>query len=204
MSAALAILLTFPAVDFDMLQGGHEARPEQKLAEPAAAAKECNCTAGGICRCPDGACACSALPRPGRPRPSERSRRILFYTADWCGPCRTFKEVVVPQLAANGWTVGHEPTNHVQAVDVGNSLPRGIDALPTFVLIENGRELERRVGLLDQRGIAELYRGHRVLPQPRGVRRTDLPARITRVPSQSRAAVQRQLVRPCPYCGGFH
>ena len=85
-----------------------------------------------------------------------RSPRLLVYTASWCRPrhgapsaCRRFRESVLPKLEAAGWDVGNKPTNHVQLIEVGTILPDGIESLPTFVLVEDGQEVRRHVGVLD-------------------------------------------------------
>lgn len=73
-------------------------------------------------------------------------RQVLFFCADWCGPCQQAKSDTA-WMAARGWRYG--ANGHVRLVDADREpeLVRryGITSLPTFVLIERttGRELRR-------------------------------------------------------------
>lgn len=104
--------------------------------------------------------------------PRKQRRRILVFTASWCAPCRRFREEIAPKLRAEDWKIGTGPNNHLQYVDVSSGLPEGIEALPTFVLIEDGRELRRRVGELDQWEIGELYKGYSEKPREKSARKS--------------------------------
>lgn len=103
----------------------------------------------------------------------ELRRRVLFFSAGWCGPCRSVKgdlkhpdrtpaaPCVVLQRA--GWRVGPGGRDHIQIIDVDHSpdLARhyGVEVLPTFVLIDAGREVRRVQGAVDQWDLAALYKG---------------------------------------------
>jgi thiol-disulfide isomerase/thioredoxin len=91
-------------------------------------------------------------------------RRLLVYTASWCGPCRTFKAVALPRLVSVGWRVGDGPRDHISFIECDACLPAGITALPTFVLLEDGREISRHVGALDEWGVGELVKGYSERP----------------------------------------
>lgn len=139
-----------------------------------------------------------------------RSPRLLVYTASWCRPrhgapsaCRRFREEVLPKLEAAGWEVGNEPTNHIQLIAVGETPPEGIESLPTFVLVEDGREVRRHVGVLDAWGVGELVKGYSERPEPILSRRGatlsgTIPLSITQ------SALAPPLRQRCRRCGRFH
>ncbi len=66
---------------------------------------------------------------------------VLFFNASWCGPCRQMKPIVA-SLRAEGY--------HMRDIDVDHqrtlATKYGISALPTFVFVENGREVNRFSG----------------------------------------------------------
>lgn len=99
----------------------------------------------------------------------------------------------MPRLQAAGWTVGAEATNHLQLIEVAGALPTGIEALPTFILVEDGREIRRRIGDLDPWSIGELFKGDSERPRPR----TGLH------PGLSAAPLHHTIIRPPPMSGGF-
>lgn len=129
---------------FDMLLLGE--RPQASAARTAAEPAAVSAKHGPV--------------RAARPLP----RRLVVYTARWCGPCRTFEHEVLPKLVAAGWRVGDGPRNHITLIACDGCLPPGIEALPTFVLIEHGRETDRRVGLLDEWDVGEFVKGYSERP----------------------------------------
>ncbi len=70
-------------------------------------------------------------------------KQVYYFTADWCGPCKKVRPIV-------------EELNRDQAdikfqiidVDSEGELARKfqIQSIPTFVLIEDGEEMDRIVG----------------------------------------------------------
>ncbi|MEX0677336.1 MAG: thioredoxin family protein [Pirellulales bacterium] len=66
---------------------------------------------------------------------------VLFFNATWCGPCRQMKPIV-----ANMRRQGY----HMRDVDVDRqrdlTQQYGIRAVPTFVFLENGNEVNRFSG----------------------------------------------------------
>src|SRR5215831_4422983 len=72
---------------------------------------------------------------------------LLDFGADWCGYCRQM-EPVIGQLAAMGY-----PVRKVNA-DRGRALADkyGVQGLPCFVMLVDGREVDRFVGTSDHDG----------------------------------------------------
>ena len=66
---------------------------------------------------------------------------LLDFQADWCGPCRAM-ETTVAQLAAAGYPV--QRVNIDQQRDLARQFH--IQAIPCFVLVNNGQEIDRIEG----------------------------------------------------------
>lgn len=89
-------------------------------------------------------------------------RRILYFQAPWCYYCQEVKEDAYPKLKSVKWKIGMKETDHIQEIDT-DKFPKltekfKIESLPTFVLIVDGKEVDRR-GILGAYEIAELYYG---------------------------------------------
>lgn len=89
-----------------------------------------------------------------------RLRRVLCFKASWCGACRKLERTEFPLLQKQGWRIGDHAGNHVQVIDVDRqpelAQKYGVQSMPTFVLVEDGREIARR-GYLSGADIANLY-----------------------------------------------
>jgi thiol-disulfide isomerase/thioredoxin len=67
---------------------------------------------------------------------------LLDFYADWCGPCRQMMPVV-EQLAAKGYPVRRVNVDQERAL----AARFNIRLLPSFVMVVNGREVDRVVGM---------------------------------------------------------
>jgi len=88
-------------------------------------------------------------------------RRVIVVKARWCGACQLLDREW-PKLRAVRWRIGAGETQHFQLIDVdsdpGVVARYGITGLPTLLLIENGKVLDRTGGL-GARDMAEFYYG---------------------------------------------
>lgn len=66
---------------------------------------------------------------------------LLDFQADWCGPCRSM-EGTINQMVASGYPI--QKINIDQHKDLARQFQ--IQAIPCFVLVSNGHEIERIVG----------------------------------------------------------
>ena len=80
-------------------------------------------------------------------------KKILYFSAAWCGPCNTLGPIME---SASGQV-------NYQKVDVDNnpelSAKYGVRNIPTMVLVENGVEIRRKVGVLTKEQILNFYNG---------------------------------------------
>jgi thioredoxin 1 len=79
---------------------------------------------------------------PAMPASTRAARgEVLFFNATWCGPCRQMKPIVA-QLKREGY--------HLRDVDVDSNRAMaqkyGIRGIPTFVFLQNGKEVHRFSG----------------------------------------------------------
>lgn len=92
---------------------------------------------------------------------SVRNKRFLYFTAKWCIPCKSMKPSF-RKLKRAGWTFGDE-TCHFQEIDVDENTDLqnqyNVDSIPTFVLIENGKEVKRLIGAQSHHTLANTFNG---------------------------------------------
>lgn len=88
-----------------------------------------------------------------------RKTQILLFSAEWCGPCRKFKEVEVPRMKESGWKFGE--TGHVRIVDVDQepdlASQYNVRGCPTAVALRYGVEKSRSVGAQTAESIHAMY-----------------------------------------------
>ena len=65
-----------------------------------------------------------------------------YYTANWCGPCKTFKPIIL-ELVGEGYNI----TLHDIDTERDLALTNRIQSVPTLVISENGEEVDRLVGV---------------------------------------------------------
>lgn len=70
-------------------------------------------------------------------------REMLYFTADWCGPCKMMRPIV-SQIAEDN------PGINIKFVNIDNdediTSKYDIQSVPTFVIQENGKEIRRHIG----------------------------------------------------------
>jgi thioredoxin 1 len=80
-------------------------------------------------------------------------KKILYFSASWCSPCKTLG----PIIESLGNKINYEK------IDVDNdnelSVKHSVRNIPTLVLLENGSEKNRLVGLQTEQQILNFYNG---------------------------------------------
>lgn len=85
---------------------------------------------------------------------SENTVLIDFY-ADWCGPCKRLSPIV-EELAEEEKNVKFVKINIDDNEDI--AIEYQVMSIPTLVVIKNGKEANRSVGLIDKSRIQELIK----------------------------------------------
>ena len=80
-------------------------------------------------------------------------RQLLYFTADWCQPCQTLGPIM-NQISAN---ISVEKIN----VDYESDRARSarVSSVPTVILVENGQEVRRFVGVRNYNDIINFING---------------------------------------------
>ena len=78
-------------------------------------------------------------------------KKILYFTAPWCGPCQTLG----PIIESLSGQINYEKGNVDENQDL--SIQYGVRNVPTLLLLENGKEVSRLVGVQSKEAILEFY-----------------------------------------------
>ena len=85
---------------------------------------------------------------------TEKKVLVDFY-ATWCGPCKMLSPIIDEVANENNEVL-------FARVDVDKceilSSKYKIEAMPTLIVFENGKEIERSVGLIDKESVVELIK----------------------------------------------
>ena len=78
-------------------------------------------------------------------------RKILYFSAAWCGPCK----MLGPIMESLSGQIKYEK------IDVDNnqdlSIQYGVRNIPTLIIVENGEAVGRLTGLQQKDAILEFY-----------------------------------------------
>ena len=81
-------------------------------------------------------------------------KRILYFSAPWCGPCRTLSPIM-DQLQAEGINI--EKINVDNRSDLSQIY--SVRNVPTLILIDGSQELKRLTGVNSKDTIKNWYNG---------------------------------------------
>lgn len=86
-----------------------------------------------------------------------RSKKIVLidFYADWCGPCQMLSPIV-DQVASEYEDLKVVKINVDEAQDL--AINYGVISIPTLVVIKDGQETNRAVGLISKNAIEELIK----------------------------------------------
>ena len=78
-------------------------------------------------------------------------KKILVFTATWCGPCKNFKPVMEQ--------VSHEIPVEFIDVDANPQLVAeyGVRNIPTLVVVNNGQVSSKQAGVLTESQVKNLW-----------------------------------------------
>ena len=85
---------------------------------------------------------------------SEKPVLIDFY-ADWCGPCKMLSPII-DEIAEENSEIKVVKVNVDDSQDL--AMKYQVMSIPTLVVIKNGEEVNRSVGLIDKSQVANLIK----------------------------------------------
>jgi thioredoxin-like negative regulator of GroEL len=80
-------------------------------------------------------------------------RNILYFTADWCNPCKKTKPIV-EELNRDSGTTKFQVIDADSEIDLVKSFE--VRSIPTFIVIEDGEEIKRVSGAQTREQLQEL------------------------------------------------
>ena len=83
---------------------------------------------------------------------------LVDFYADWCGPCKMLSPAVESLAAKYGDQVLVGKVNVDQEPDLARAF--GIMSIPTVVFLKNGREVDRKVGLMPEAALEAALKQH--------------------------------------------
>ncbi|OHB81738.1 MAG: hypothetical protein A2W31_07150 [Planctomycetes bacterium RBG_16_64_10] len=83
--------------------------------------------------------------------PAGGETAVFDFTADWCGPCKSMRALVA-RLAAVGWPIREVDVDR----EPGLAARFRVTSIPCFVLVVDGKELDRAVGVVDFGRLAQM------------------------------------------------
>ena len=78
-------------------------------------------------------------------------KKILYFTATWCGPCKMMAPTI-NELLAEGALISKVDVDANQDLVIQYNRK----SVPTFVLTENGNEIMRKVGAQSKESLKQL------------------------------------------------
>ena len=85
---------------------------------------------------------------------SDKKVLIDFY-ADWCGPCKMLSPII-EEVSGEETNVKFVKLNIDEAEDI--AIEYQVMSIPTLVVIEKGKEVNRSVGLIDKEQVKDLIK----------------------------------------------
>ena len=80
---------------------------------------------------------------------------LLDFYASWCGPCRTLMPIV-EKIADENPDIFVAKINVDEESDLANQF--GVSTIPTLVIMKNGQEVNRSVGVKPKQAILNLLK----------------------------------------------
>ena len=78
-------------------------------------------------------------------------KQIIYFSAEWCGPCKNFKPIM--ESVSNSIPV--------QVVDVDENpqlaAQYNIRSIPTLIFLKDGQEVNKKPGVLSESQVKEIW-----------------------------------------------
>ena len=78
-------------------------------------------------------------------------KSVKYFSAVWCGPCQTFKPTM-KELASEGYNIEFIDVDQ----DNNAAVEYNVRSVPTTVVMENGKEIDRLVGAQTKKKVVEV------------------------------------------------
>ncbi len=92
---------------------------------------------------------------------STKGAELLWFSAQWCGPCKYFKPVMASFIDANKDKVSVRPIDVDDSANI--ALKFNVRAVPSLVIAVDGKEVERTSGFKNERELSRWFDEHKHL-----------------------------------------
>lgn len=79
------------------------------------------------------------------------SKELLFFSSPWCGPCKQMKKMLNESIQSE---------LNITIIDISENMEKATEYqvmnVPTFVVLEDGQEVSRKIGATTIDGLRQL------------------------------------------------
>ena len=92
---------------------------------------------------------------------ADEGLQLVYFTADWCPPCREMKRAVWPDAEVVAAAEGYRPVKIDIDADPATAQQFGVGSIPTMMILRDGERVASQVGGVDAGTMVAWLNKHR-------------------------------------------